>query len=55
MLTDTACKKTLCPADKLRLRLASDSGTSRRLPQSPHLMRGFSHTPVRHSFAQAGA
>lgn len=25
MLTDTACKKTICPADKLRLRL-SDSG-----------------------------
>src|ERR1039458_4330243 len=33
---------------------ASDSGISRRLPQSPHLMRGFSQTPGRHSLAQAG-
>lgn len=26
MLTDTACKKTICPADKLRLRLADSGG-----------------------------
>ncbi|WPH22727.1 integrase family protein [Variovorax paradoxus] len=26
MLADTACKKTLCPADKLRLRLADSGG-----------------------------
>ena len=29
-------------------------GISSRLPQSPHLMRGFSHRPCRHSLAQAG-
>ncbi|QNK66815.1 Arm DNA-binding domain-containing protein [Variovorax sp. PAMC26660] len=26
MLTDTACRKTICPADKLRLRLADSGG-----------------------------
>ncbi len=34
---------------------ASESGINERFRQSAHLMRGFSHTPARHSFAQAGA
>ena len=41
--------------DRCQRMTSSVSGRNRRCGHSAHLMRGFSHTPRTHSFAQAGA